>query len=158
MDRTGSDHSPISLTLDPIATKQNFPFRFERMWTSHPNISLHILEWWNIHIKGTTMFRVAKKLKNINSISRNGISQILTTYFNPQLRSQRTSILFKVLFRRRVIMREVGGGKIILTDLHNIIGQKEAFQRQRLRVVWLREGDRNTRLFHISIVKHKVHN
>ena len=65
MAKTGWDHSPISYTLDPIDIKCNFPFRFEKMWTSHMDIFLYILEWWNIHIEGSAMFKVAKKLRNV---------------------------------------------------------------------------------------------
>ena len=105
MARTRSDYSPISLTLDPIAIKENLPFRFKRMWTSHPGISLFILEWWNIHIEGTTMFRVAKKLENIKLNFKKWNKLDFVTFSNSKLRSQRTSVLFRVLFRRRVIMR-----------------------------------------------------
>lgn len=65
MARVGSDQSPISLTLDLIDLKHNFPFGFEKMWTSHLDILMDILEGWNIHVEGSAMFKVAKKLRNV---------------------------------------------------------------------------------------------
>ena len=61
----GSDHYPIFLLANPINSKKNYPFRFEKMWTLHSNLETLIKEWWGIKVEGTTMFRVATKLKNV---------------------------------------------------------------------------------------------
>ena len=47
---------------------------------------------------------------------------------------------------------------IILADLHNIVGKEEMFWRQSSRVVWLKEGDKNSRFFHLSTLKHRTTN
>ena len=65
LPRVGSDHSPISLSVAPIEPRRNFPFRFEKMWTSHPNLLDKVKSWWGIEVEGTTMFRVARKLSNV---------------------------------------------------------------------------------------------
>ena len=61
----GSDHYPIFFATDKINFHKNFPFRFEKMWTLHPNLESLIKEWWNIRVEGTAMFRVAPKLNNV---------------------------------------------------------------------------------------------
>ena len=48
--------------------------------------------------------------------------------------------------------------KFILVELHNLIGREEAFWKQISRVVQLKEGDQNTRFFHIKTLKHKANN
>ena len=35
------------------------------MWISHLALETKISSWWNIELEGTTMFRVAQKLKNV---------------------------------------------------------------------------------------------
>ena len=42
--RIGSDHSPISLSLDKINRKKAFLFRFEKMWLDHPGLCNNIKE------------------------------------------------------------------------------------------------------------------
>lgn len=61
----GSHHFPIFLVADKLNYQINFPFRFEKMWTLHPDLENLIKEWWGITMEGTTMFRVATKLKNV---------------------------------------------------------------------------------------------
>lgn len=50
---------------DNTIVKINFSFRFERMWLDHPNLEKVIEMWWFIDFKGTAMYRMAKKLRNV---------------------------------------------------------------------------------------------
>ena len=63
--RVQSDHYPIFLVADKINYHKNFLFRFKKMWTHHPGLETLIKEWWDIQVDGTTMFKVAAKLKNV---------------------------------------------------------------------------------------------
>lgn len=40
-------------------------FRYEIVWQSHPNFRQLVEEWWNIRVKGMTMFRLASKVENV---------------------------------------------------------------------------------------------
>lgn len=42
--------------------------------------------------------------------------------------------------------------------VHNIINKEEKFWRQRSRINWLKDGDRNTKFFHLSTLKHRANN
>lgn len=55
------DHFPITFIVDPINRRRNFPFRFEKMWTHHPDINRNIQKWWSIQVEGTAMYRVCKE-------------------------------------------------------------------------------------------------
>lgn len=48
LPRVGFDHSPISLALSPLVAKRAFPFRFEKMWLSHPALPKLVSSWWDI--------------------------------------------------------------------------------------------------------------
>lgn len=41
------------------------------MWEQHESFKNNLLEWWNIVVKGTTMYRVSQKLKNIKKELKN---------------------------------------------------------------------------------------
>lgn len=41
---------------------------------------------------------------------------------------------------------------------HSLLQQQETFWRQRSRIQWIREGDRNTRFFHQSTLRRRAAN
>lgn len=45
-----------------------------------------------------------------------------------------------------------------LSSLHNLISREETFWRQRSRIDWLKEGDRNSKFFHLTTLKHRASN
>eukprot|EP00253_Pinus_taeda_P005917 PITA_05917 len=63
----GSDHWPVQMEIKGIGTPRNRPFRFENIWLSHPDFSSSIENWWteDLHIQGSTMFMLHKRLKHI---------------------------------------------------------------------------------------------
>ena len=46
----------------------------------------------------------------------------------------------------------------ILTNLHNIISKEEKLWKKIYRINCLKEGDQNTKFFHLSTLKHRANN
>lgn len=63
----GSDHWPVSLTVELQGTPRNKPFRFEKFWIEHPNFLSMVEKWWSepLDETGSKMFNLQKKLKDI---------------------------------------------------------------------------------------------
>lgn len=65
ISRIGSDHFHVIFVVDNTIVKRNFSFKFERIWLDHPNLVQVIEKWWYIDVKGTAMYRITKKLRNV---------------------------------------------------------------------------------------------
>eukprot|EP00253_Pinus_taeda_P032535 PITA_32535 len=63
----GSDHWLVQLEIQGIGTPKIGPFRFENIWPTHPDFIINITKWWtkDLHIQGTRMFLLHKRLKHI---------------------------------------------------------------------------------------------
>ncbi|XP_057853721.1 uncharacterized protein LOC131063795 [Cryptomeria japonica] len=68
MIKVGSDHYPISLMVEPKGgQRRKFPFRFEKMWLSHPS-QYNCVKEWSIQIDGITLFHIAKKMRFVKKM------------------------------------------------------------------------------------------
>lgn len=159
INRIGSDHYPISFVADNFKNNQSFPFWFEKMWISHPNHEKSITNWWNIDVNGTTMYKVAKKLKNIKVNIKIWNKKVFGDIFDSKKK------LKEELDQIQNSIQKDGYKKYskameddVLVKLHNIISREEIYWRQRSRVIWLEAGDRNTKFFHMTSLKHKAVN
>lgn len=65
IQKISSGHFPLLFMVEAIQDKKNFPFRFEKMWMQHSQFEDQLVKWCNINIEGTTLFRVASKIKNV---------------------------------------------------------------------------------------------
>lgn len=155
----GSDHYPIFLMVDLLTFQMNYPFRFEKMWTLHPSLENLIKEWWSIRVEGTAMFKVAAKLKNVLKNIKIWNKETFGNIFQnkkkvlEELKDNQDSIQADGYEN---VSREEESVK--LTKIHDIITKEEMFWRQRSRKKKLKEGDQNTKYFHMTTLKHRMDN
>ncbi|KAF6168036.1 hypothetical protein GIB67_011421 [Kingdonia uniflora] len=75
--RTSSDHSPLMGWNIGIPKPRNSPFRYCKMWSSHPNFSNFVKFNWEARLDGDPLFRLAKKPKRLKIGLKEWNTQIL---------------------------------------------------------------------------------
>ncbi|XP_060965556.1 uncharacterized protein LOC133034483 [Cannabis sativa] len=74
------DHTPVVLSIYPDTLGGKKPFKYFRMWKQHPQYDQRIKEIWQQEKKGTRMFQVVTKLKELKSvfkeINKEGFNEI----------------------------------------------------------------------------------
>ncbi|XP_059067365.1 uncharacterized protein LOC131858218 [Cryptomeria japonica] len=159
ISRIGYDHFLVIFVADNIIVKRNFSFRFERMWLDHPNLVQVIEKWWSIDVKGTAMYRIAKKLRNVKDNIKKWNKDVFRDLFAAKTK---TELKLKEMHDKIQMSRynevSISEENEVLVKYHKIIIREEEFWKQRSRSLWLKVGDKNTRFFHMTAMKYKAAN
>jgi exonuclease III len=161
LNRTGSDHWPIQLWLDVPATPGKKPFRFEQFWLDHPDFQAKIQGWWKeAEIPyGTKMYRFQQKLKKLKQTLKSWNRHTFGSIFDSQkqLAEQMSEIQCRI--------REQGFTEELKDQEHKVNQQiadrkkqEEILWKQKSRIQWLKEGERNTKFFHRATIQRRQSN
>ncbi|XP_062014504.1 uncharacterized protein LOC133731044 [Rosa rugosa] len=145
-------NSETKLRLDraastvPIPNRQRIHrFKFEAFWLQHPNCDALVKEAWATDVMGVPMFVVTQKIAHTR--------MVLDKWQKDSFRARQQSML-----GIRARLEELMDGQstdavqlekqTLMSRLQSLLSQEEIFWRQRSKVQWLKEGDRNTSFFH----------
>jgi hypothetical protein len=127
----------------------------------HPTFKENIKLWWkeDIQEQGTKMFRlqgrlkhVKKKLKQWNQEVFGNIGQAKKDLEEKMDQLQELCIQEGYNEERKVEENQLH------QEWEKICKQEEILWRQKSRVQWLKEGEKNTKFFHKSTIAHMTHN
>eukprot|EP00253_Pinus_taeda_P004365 PITA_04365 len=157
----GSDHWPIRLEIDIKRIQGKRPFRFEAFWLRDPDFIKKVEDWWgNCTSQGRCrMHTFQLKLKSlkgqIKRWNKEEFGNILED--KQKLEKEMEDIQQKIILEGRT-EESINKEGAILGRLEERRKQEEIVWRQKSRIKWLREGERNTKFFHQAMIKHRQGN
>jgi hypothetical protein len=149
-----SDHHPIIIMLQGIPpVVQRSKFRFEKAWMYHPNYTELIKQHWNKRsvfperISNMTDEFVKWKRDVFGSINKRKAD--LMARINGIQRKQHVDRNNKFLERLERNLQQ---------ELMLVLKQEEAVWFQKSRSQWIKDGDRNTRYYHVKTINRRRRN
>jgi len=153
-----SDHSPMVVkVIQPVLRRK--PFKFFDFWMEHPSFQAIVNQVWEAPGEGVPIFRLVTKLKalkgRLKQLNRDSFSSI----------SERVAQSRNALRLAQVDLQQ-DPTNILLAELEKnhrrtfveLKSQEEAFFRQKSRIRWLENGDKNTKYFHHSVTTRQMRN
>lgn len=128
------------------------------MWLNNEGLEKCIQEWWDTEFSGPLMSHVAKKLRFIKSQLKDWNHKVFGDLFQKKnLKQQLLEI--EVLVHEGSYSKEMWDKeKALLSEYHSTLECEEKIWRQKSCVLWLKDGNKNPKYFHVSTLRHSSHN
>ncbi|KAJ9536543.1 hypothetical protein OSB04_un000295 [Centaurea solstitialis] len=154
LPRGVSDHSPSLLSFKGGIRKRRWGFKFDNYLVHHKHFLPIVSDVWQKRVDGTFMFQVTQKLKALKKPLRS----LRNTYGDLNLRAVKLKTELDVIQIAadmdpfNVALRE--DLEFLRVAYQQARHDEEVAIMQRAKVKWLKDGDANTKYFHM-VVKEK---
>lgn len=152
LPRTSSDHSPLLLHLEALVSPNNKPFRIEKFWFDHPDFcNLVNSVWVNSLPISTCSFDFVDKAK---AWSREVFGNIFAKKKEilKRLKGIQNLPVNRISFRLQMLEKS-------LQDYYNgLLSLERDLWFLKSRATFITDGDKNTKFFHVSALKHRARN
>ncbi|XP_038973168.1 uncharacterized protein LOC103699679 [Phoenix dactylifera] len=153
LPRIASDHCPLLISTSSVSGHHS-PFRFEKIWLLYPQSWDIVRDAWRVPVRGDAMRRVSRKLELTKRRLRHWNHKVVGDIFRrlEGVEEEITALQRREDLRGALPENDMTHLRELLVTHHSLLRQHEIFWRQKSRVQWVNEGDRNTRFFHRTTV------
>ena len=143
--------------MDTLGSSQGIPkpqrrFRFEQAWTKDPSCEEIITEGWAANYERSRMFNVYQKIKacrlKLLNRSRNRAQRRARSIHDNQLLLQQYEENLNTKQNRAKASQ-------LRIKLNSQLEEDESYWNKRSHITWLKEGDSNTKFFHVYANHHR---
>ncbi|GAV70101.1 hypothetical protein CFOL_v3_13599 [Cephalotus follicularis] len=151
-----SDHCPIvAINHEPTRFPRNF--KFLRQWTEDEDFSNVMTRSWALNTEGPPLVTLHKKLLRcksaFSSLQKQKKEDLHNQILGASLQIQHLEVKLQSSFDKDSLC-DLNSANQLLTSL---LTKEEGMLRDKARVKWLSEGDRNTAFFHACIKEKRNH-
>ncbi|XP_070017166.1 uncharacterized protein [Nicotiana sylvestris] len=154
-----SDHSPVALDCGAWEQAKSY-FKFENWWLNVEGFEDRIREWWgSFEFSGRPDYILACKLKALKGKLK-GWSRSYEGNLGMQKKKMLSQLAdFETTQQLRELTEEESVRKAAtLMEIEVHLKNEEFAWRQKSRALWLKEGNRNTKIFHRTANARKRNN
>ncbi|XP_042495164.1 uncharacterized protein LOC122074409 [Macadamia integrifolia] len=154
-----SDHVPLLVISDIVPKPNNIPFRFHGFWMENENFLPVVDEAWKVQLIGDPIYVLSEKLKRVKGLLKVWARD---SFLNLNMELEQATKDLKTI---QDSIKESG----IIDDLFNKEAdakialltascRHEALCSGKAKLRWMKNGDYNSKLFHLSVKLRRAKN
>lgn len=152
---SASDHAPIILDTHLELFVRAKHVKFEAMWTRDESSSGIIEKAWQGNGEGSQCFKLARKIwqtrEDLKVWNRNQCGYAKT-------RIKETEVRIKKVQDRAPTKENLTLEAALCLEFDKCLEREDLKWKQKFRKLWIKEGDQNTRFFHLSTLVRRRRN
>ncbi|XP_071924697.1 uncharacterized protein [Coffea arabica] len=155
LGRDPSDHAPLLLSAVTRLDGKPSPFRFLNVWTTKSGFMDVVRECWSGSLPGSPLKVLSEKLRKMKHAlrhwSRSSFGDIFLETWSPEQKVAEAEIAHDDNPSEELLLQL----QEARAPLRNALRVEEEFWKQKARVKWLADGDRNTVFFHSIVTERR---
>nr|XP_027098875.1 uncharacterized protein LOC113718155 [Coffea arabica] len=155
LGRAPSDHAPLLMAASSRLDNSPKPFRFLNCWTSHQSFLEVIRHNWQVDFMGDPLYVLAAKLRKLKKVLREWSKHEFGDIFEMVKVAEQEVIQAENCFDEDPSVQH----QICLSERRARLIQAQAnedsFWRQKARIRWLADGDKNSKFFHATVAERR---
>ena len=144
-----SNHTPILLNTNPSDSFAHRPFRFEATWLRDESCHSVIDKAWNIEASGSNFVKLYKRQASTRDALRKWNKEV---FGRCQDRINRLIQKIKEVQESPPSYANKVAEQALQSELIEWLLRSEILWRQISRELWLKLGDKNSKIFHLSTI------
>ncbi|BFG29908.1 hypothetical protein CerSpe_161820 [Prunus speciosa] len=159
LPRIFSDHCPIELDTSTLKWGPK-PFRFENSWLEHPDFKRILKDWWKEdQLYGWEGYKFIRRLKLLKTKMKLWSKEVIGDMETAKREAEARLAAIDMQEGRDGLDSELRKEREDLQLLvGDIIYKEEVKWRRRGKVKWARDGDENTKFFHMMAIGYRKRN
>ena len=149
LSAVNSDHCPLLIDTNPQDSFSPRPFRFEAVWAKDPRCYEVINQAWKKQFVGSVGFRLFQK-QRVTAEALKHWNKTIFGYCQTRISELTTTI--EEVQANPPIEANLRLEAKLQCDLNGWLAKLEIVWKQKSRELWLKEGDRNSKFFHLSTI------
>ncbi|KAJ6799570.1 uncharacterized protein M6B38_206310 [Iris pallida] len=154
LPRINSDHAPILLNTHKRSPYRRRSLKFEEFWTSHVEYSSIIKKLWrnfDLEYPSNIPMKLNHTLQHLNKWGKSNFGNIKLRI--PILKSKLLDIRSMNPNPSNVLEE-----RSLAQELNDLLHLEDTYWKQRAKRNWIRDGNRNTKYFHLCATARKRKN